>query len=440
MGIDILQQLQSGKLAGSKQLKLCCGLTEFPAEIFDLADTLEILDLSGNLLSSLPDDFARLKKLKILFLSNNNFTVFPEVLSQCEKLDMIGFKENKIHTVSETALPVQTRWLILTNNQLTALPASIGKCFRMQKLALAGNRLKTLPAELSNCKNLGLLRISANELQELPTWLLTMPKLSWLAFSGNPFCITAPTSANLQTIPWQQLTIQHQLGEGASGIISKAVWQQPTQTVKEVAVKVFKGKVTSDGLPEDEMNACILAGRHENLVEVLGKIAFHPSQKEGLVLSLIPTSFYNLGLPPSFDSCTRDVFAEGTTFSVQQIIQIVGSIAAVAAHLHARGIMHGDLYAHNTLIDENAHAIFGDFGAASLYDTSNTSIANALERIEVSAWGCLLEDLLNNVTDTETSSITMETLINLKQMAMQPDVANRPSFASIHNQLKQMVY
>ena len=35
-----LEQLRDGQLAGARQLKLACGLTEFPREIFDLADTL----------------------------------------------------------------------------------------------------------------------------------------------------------------------------------------------------------------------------------------------------------------------------------------------------------------------------------------------------------------------------------------------------------------
>ena len=46
-----LEQLRSGALAGAVRLQLACGLTEFPREIFDLADTLEILDLSGNALT-----------------------------------------------------------------------------------------------------------------------------------------------------------------------------------------------------------------------------------------------------------------------------------------------------------------------------------------------------------------------------------------------------
>ena len=46
-----LAQLKSGQLAGCKRLQLAEGLTEFPREIFTLADSLEILDLSNNQLS-----------------------------------------------------------------------------------------------------------------------------------------------------------------------------------------------------------------------------------------------------------------------------------------------------------------------------------------------------------------------------------------------------
>ena len=45
--MDTLAQLRAGQLAGIKRLDLSCGLTEFPREIFDLADSLEILNLSA---------------------------------------------------------------------------------------------------------------------------------------------------------------------------------------------------------------------------------------------------------------------------------------------------------------------------------------------------------------------------------------------------------
>jgi Leucine-rich repeat (LRR) protein len=53
--MQTIQQLLSGELIGTKHLKLSCNLTEFPLEILELADTLELLDLSFNKLKDLPE-------------------------------------------------------------------------------------------------------------------------------------------------------------------------------------------------------------------------------------------------------------------------------------------------------------------------------------------------------------------------------------------------
>jgi serine/threonine protein kinase len=285
---------------------------------------------------------------------------------------MIGFKSNQIHTISEQALPAQTRWLILTNNKIKQLPTSIGKCHRLQKAALAGNLLAELPIEMAGCHNLELLRISANRLNSLPLWLLNLPKLSWLAFSGNNFNANHEEPKPLQEIMWEEFTLEEQLGEGASGNIYKALWPS-NEYHKEVAIKVFKGEVTSDGFPDDEMQATIAAGAHPNLLTLLGSISDHPHQKTGLVMELIPPSYKNLGLPPSFSSCTRDTFKEGTVFNANQILKIGLQVADAANQLHLRGLMHGDLYAHNILIDSNDHILMGDFGAACFYNLNYES-------------------------------------------------------------------
>lgn len=433
--MQTLQQLRSGNLIGSKTLTLSCGLTEFPTEIFDLADTLEILDLSNNLLNELPENFSVLKNLKIAFFSENKFTQFPKVLANCPKLTMIGFKSNQINHVPENAFPLNLQWLILTNNCIKQLPKSIGNCLKLQKVALAGNLISELPYEMSNCVNIELLRISANNINTIPEWLYNLPRLSWLAYSGNPCCTKNNSSIELNIIEWNDLDVRETLGQGASGIISKAQWQKNNQS-KNVAVKVFKGEVTSDGFPEDEMNACILAGSHPNLVNVIGKINHHPEQKSGLVLELIPPSFKNLAGPPSFDTCTRDTFKTGTTFTITQIYKIALAIADTCKHLHLKGIMHGDLYAHNTLIDEEANTFFGDFGAATIYNHQDKN-ASYLEKIDVRAFGCLLDDLLNQ--NFEESDSLKQSLINLKDNCMQETILNRPQFKEINSILQSII-
>ena len=94
------------------------GLTALPRAVFDQADTLELLDLSGNALDRLPDDLPRLRRLRILFASNNRFTELPAVLGECPTLEMVGFKSNAIAEVPGAALPPGLRWLILTDNAI----------------------------------------------------------------------------------------------------------------------------------------------------------------------------------------------------------------------------------------------------------------------------------------------------------------------------------
>ena len=435
--METLNLLRSFQLAGSKQLKISCGLTEFPSEILALADSLEILDLSNNHLRALPDEFERLKHLKIVFLTNNDFEEIPSVLSQCLGLKMVSFKSNQIATVGEHSLPPSIRWLILTNNKIEKLPTSFGSMSHLQKLMLAGNRLQSLPEEMAECKNLELIRLSANQLQVLPPWLFTLPRLSWLAYAGNPLCSADATHKPvLPDIDWAELTLGEILGQGASGVIYQGLWTTKLAQ-KEVAIKIFKGEITSDGLPADEMAATLAAGCHENLVNVLGKLSNAPEGKLGLVFSFIPPDYKNLGQPPDFDTCTRDTYSANASFSLPVILRLTIGIASAAAHLHAKGIMHGDLYAHNILVDETGHSLLGDFGAASFYDKSDVVIGQALERLEVRAFGCLLEDMLDRCTLQEESEHykAVESLRCLQQDCFKQVLSQRPRFTEICERL-----
>ena len=437
MPLNTLEDLRTGKLAGSRRIKLACGLSEFPREIFALAETLEILDLSGNRLATLPDDLLRLHRLRILFCSDNRFTELPAVLGQCAELEMIGFKANRICQVPATALPPKLRWLILTDNRIAELPPEIGRCTRLQKLMLAGNQLRTLPTEMANCSGLELLRIAANQLAALPDWLLTLPKLSWLAFAGNPFCQEVPVQKGVSPIHWDDLHVSHQLGEGASGVIHHAEWRSGDH-VQPVALKLFKGAMTSDGLPLNEMNACMTAGSHPNLIPVLGKLAAHPEEAHGLVMALIDSDFRNLAGPPSLDSCTRDVYPAETRFDLDGAIRIAHGIASAAEHLHAQGITHGDLYGHNILHGAEGQALLGDFGAASFVPSDDPLVALALQRIEVRAFACLLEELLAFSAFEPDSTVNREKAQKLKSLqadCAQDNVAERPLFAEIVSQL-----
>ena len=437
--LSMLEQLRAGALAGSRRLTLSCGLESFPPEIFTLADSLEILDLSGNALSALPDDLARLHRLRIIFCSNNRFTELPAVLGQCAQLEMIGFRANQIRHVPAAALPPRLRALVLTDNQLSELPAALGRCTQLQKLMLAGNQLHSLPPEMAACTGLELLRIPANRFTSLPGWLLALPRLAWLAFAGNPLADAGEAAAQADTlarIDWASLQSGALLGEGASGVIREALWQRG-DTALPVAVKLFKGALTSDGLPQHEMAACMGAGAHPALIAVHGRITGHPAGSDGLVMALVAPRFGNLAAPPSLDSCTRDVYEAGAHFTPNALLRLALGVASATSQLHARGILHGDLYAHNVLCTQDGQALLGDFGAASFLPPDNAPLALALQRIEARAFACLLEELLACGPAPAQWQAVRDALATLQADCAQPDTTRRPLFAGIVQRLSQ---
>lgn len=428
--MDTLALLESGRLAGATRLDLACGLTTFPQAIFTLADTLEVLNLSGNALSALPDDLHRLRRLKVLFCSDNAFTELPAGLGRCEQLSMVGFKANRIATVPASALPPQLRWLILTDNCIEQLPQALGHCRQLQKLMLAGNRLQALPESLAQLHQLELLRLSANQLRQLPDWLLTLPRLAWLAFAGNLLgqAFSAPDGLALKTqVRWSELELGARLGEGASGVIQQA----RLATHQTVAIKLYKGAMTSDGSPLNEMDACIVAGEHPQLIKILGQLDEHPSGLHGLIMELIDPGFINLAGPPSLESCTRDIYPADLRLPPGAGLRLLRAMASVGAHLHALGINHGDFYGHNILYREEGDCLLGDFGAASFYPKSEKRIAPLLERIEVRAFGILLEEVLQRCDCAD------ETLWALQRECVQSQVPARPSFAQISQRLAE---
>ena len=202
-----------------------------------------------------------------------------------------------------------------------------------------------------------------------------------------------------------------------SGVISKARWNEAQTTFQDdIAVKVFKGEVTSDGYPEDELSACLKVGNHSNLVKSLAQV-----KDDGylaLIMNLIPSYYKNLGLPPTFQSCTRDTFPMGFTLSIEEIDSIVTQMDDVFTHFHVNQVCHGDLYAHNTLFDDEANIIVGDFGAATMYHMLNQKQQTQIKQIENRALLCFIDDLLSVCRE--------EDKLNQKFIDLEQRITKRP--------------
>jgi serine/threonine protein kinase len=109
-------------------------------------------------------------------------------------------------------------------------------------------------------------------------------------------------------------------------------------------------------------------------------------------------------------------------------------VAEAAAHLHAQGILHGDLYAHNILRTPGGEALLSDFGAAAFFDPAAPE-AQALQQLETRALGCLLEELLAHCPAAPpTLRQPWQALID---SCLQPTVAARPQALLCSRQLAE---
>lgn len=419
--LPALAALQRGDLSGARELRLP-GLSEFPRDVLGLADTLEVLDLSNGTLTDLPDDIGRLHKLRALFCSGNRFERLPPALGGCAALSQIGFRGVGLREVPAEALPPKLRWLTLTDNRIERLPDEIGARLQLQKLMLAGNRLTALPKSLLGAPNLELIRLSANRFESPLPWLAHSPSLAWISWAGNPF-EPGLTAAAATLASWSDIEIGTLLGEGASGRIYQATWRgREAAAPMAVALKHFKGDMTSDGLPEREMLACLAAGGHPNLTSALGRVHDHPEGGKALLMPLLPRHWRTLAGPPSLESCSRDVYAHDFKLSTETARRIARGVGAATAHLHDRGLLHGDLYAHNILWDGAAgDATLSDFGAACALPAGKE--AGAWKRIETRAFGLLLGELLERRPANEAEPTGLRAL---QRACVQENPQSRP--------------
>jgi Leucine-rich repeat (LRR) protein len=355
-------------------------------------------------------------------MSHNDFTDTPSVLAACPKLQTIGIASCKISTIR--GLPPTLEALILTNNCIEELPDSIGSLTALRKLTLTGNRLHELPPGLLRCSNLELIRIAANAFTSLPGWAFELPNLAWYANAGNPGSPARHSTG--QTIDWADLIIGKKLGESSKNAVYEATVRSSDQ---EVAVKVFGGQLSADGYSDDEINACLAMPSHSALIRTIAQVSGAPDDKRRLVMDRIPSSYMSLGKPPSLKTVTRDTYESSSAFAPSFILSVLHDIASALEHMHEKSIMHGDMYAHNILVNEQGNAFLADLGAASFYErTAN----NRHELIEVKAFGYLMSELLaqrQSDTDDKASDWALLEDLTTKCLLESPD--DRPTFTEI---------
>ncbi|XP_065357119.1 leucine-rich repeat and calponin homology domain-containing protein isoform X2 [Calliphora vicina] len=131
--------------------------------------SLTYLDLRSNQLSSMPREICFLP-LQVLLVSNNRLTALPDELGRMDRLTDLD----------------------ASYNQLTTLPARIGELRSLRSFSLRSNQLMYLPRELT-CLTLVSLDVSNNRISSLPLEIRQMSTLVEINLENNP--MTSPPAS-----------------------------------------------------------------------------------------------------------------------------------------------------------------------------------------------------------------------------------------------------
>merc|ERR550534_1555692 len=162
---------------------------------------------------------------------------------------------------------------------------------------------------MNSMKDLELIRLANNKLSKFPEILRGMPNLSWVALADNDFNrLDSSLPVDLRISPGRiSEDAGAYLGAGASGVVQKKHLEVGGNN-EDVAVKYFKKDQNSDGRSINEILITLESAHVESdgLMKCYGYLDSDPN-RIALVFEFLNQA-RALGGPPSFLTCTRDVY------------------------------------------------------------------------------------------------------------------------------------
>ncbi|OHF00870.1 leucine Rich Repeat family protein [Colletotrichum orchidophilum] len=193
-----------------RDLKLANNLLYGPLDpIFTNLENLEIFDLHGNNVSSLPPGIESLSRLRVLNLSENGFESLPFASFSKLPLTELLAKKNKLTgTLIEDgaeSLP-NLQMLDLSCNQLTRLvpSGSVINLPSVHQVIISMNRLQELP-DVSSWPSLMTLNADENAIPEFPKGFTALEKLRHVDFSANDIRAVPPEISRMDNLTMVRL-------------------------------------------------------------------------------------------------------------------------------------------------------------------------------------------------------------------------------------------
>ncbi|KAI1099786.1 hypothetical protein F4804DRAFT_320832, partial [Jackrogersella minutella] len=276
MGLRRLQLLTSLNLASNKLTNNCLEVISQLTTVRDLKlgnnllygrmednyfmnlHNLEILDLHGNNISSLPDSVDKLARLRMLNLNENAFETLPfeslaklpltELLARKNKLSgtligpgVEGFPQlqildiaaNQIQLIADSAQPLKMPSLhqfTISLNRISSLP-DMSSWTSLLTINADENSITAFPEGFLGLENLRHVDFTSNDIRVIPPEIARMDGLAMLRITGNPLKDRKFTSltteelkdalaARLEPPPKSEIGGIEQLGNGLSVVLS----------------------------------------------------------------------------------------------------------------------------------------------------------------------------------------------------------------------------
>lgn len=157
---------------------------------------------------------------------------------------------------------------------------------------------------------------------------------------------------------WAHLHIRERVGEGRYGVVYRA-WDPTLE--REVALKILRQRdevAERHVVHEGRMMARV---HHPNVVAVYGAQAI--DDHIGIWMQFIPGRTLEAEL------------RESGPFAAGEIVKAARDLCDALTAVHAVGLLHRDVKAHNVMRDLNGRLVLGDFGTGRLHGQDDSGIA-----------------------------------------------------------------